>query len=496
LKKKIIIRADGGSTIGMGHIVRTLALADMLKTAFQICFAIQRPASSVLELIRAVTSQIIQLPITPDFDADAHHFASHVTAADIVVLDGYHFDTAYQKEIRRIGCKIVCIDDLHAWQHCADAIINHAEGIDPFSYSTAGYTKLYLGLKYALLRGPFLQQQRSRTIGAVKKIFISMGAADFDNNTCKYIQALLLLDSSVEIQLMLSDINPHLSEIKRLIEKNSCIHAHFNMDASALAKLLYECDLAIVPASTISLECCAIGIGIVSGFTAENQLGILGGLEQKKVLINSGNMNYLSVEQVHDQLREIISKPILLNEQLIHQKKLIDGKSPERLLEIFKELSVPVIHFRFAASKDVDLYFEWANDPVVRKNAFNQQTISYDDHVKWFSSKVNDPRYSFYLFFDEQKNPIGQVRIDSDDQLTQIGVSIAPDFRGKSLSHVIISMACTDYLNRFPDKIIYSYIKIENKPSYFAFKKANFIEMGQEIVKGDHVFKLYLGKNS
>ena len=67
MKRNIIIRADGGSSIGMGHVVRSLALAEMLKSEFDIYFAIQNPSDYVLNTIQKTTSNLISLPSTNNF---------------------------------------------------------------------------------------------------------------------------------------------------------------------------------------------------------------------------------------------------------------------------------------------------------------------------------------------------------------------------------------------------------------------------------------------
>ncbi len=338
--QKIIIRTDGGTSIGMGHVVRCIALANMLKNNFTITFAIQSPSESILKSIYTVTAAIIHLPQTNDYTADTSHFTQFLNADDIVVLDGYHFKTDYQKAIKEKGCKLVVIDDLHNWHHVADVIINHAEGINESMYSAEKYTQFYFGLKYALLRSAFLKPTPAKTIHAVKKVFISMGAADINNLTQKFTTAVLEIKGVEEIHLMLGTINPNLTTIERLIQNNEHrkIVTHFDISADELALLLKECDVSICPASSISLEACAIGVGLISGYTAENQKGNLAGMEKQKALINFGDMNVLGVSEIKSKLVEVFSRPFQLNELIKNQKKMIDGKSNERLLKLFKNI--------------------------------------------------------------------------------------------------------------------------------------------------------------
>src|SRR5205085_124383 len=107
-----------------------------------------------------------------------------------------------------------------------------------------------------------------------------------------------------------------------------------------------------------------------------------------KAAVDFGNFNNESVEGIKTNISKIFQQPEVFNRVMDNQRKMIDGKSPERLLNVFKELTEEKLHFRFANEYDVDLYFRWANDPLVRTNSFNQAIVIYQDHVKWFQSKL------------------------------------------------------------------------------------------------------------
>lgn len=342
MRTNIVIRADGGSSIGMGHVVRCLALGEILKNDFNIVFAIQDPSESVINTIQSLTKNSIRLPSTGNYNDDCIDFKKYLNSSDIVVLDGYHFKTEYQTAIKNKGCKLVCIDDLHAWHHVSDAIINHANGVDPLNYSAEKYTQLYLGLKYALLRKEFLTPDKKiHNRRSIKKIFVSMGAADIGNLTHKFTEALLNVKNIEEIHLMFGSINPHLPSIQKLVKENKegRVVIHFNISAVELRGLLEECDIAVCPASSIAIESCAVGIGLVSGYTAQNQLGILEGLITSQVLINLGDLNKITKEEIQHKFEQFIVQPGQINKLMEHQKQMIDGKSPERLLTIFKNMA-------------------------------------------------------------------------------------------------------------------------------------------------------------
>ena len=138
---------------------------------------------------------------------------------------------------------------------------------------------------------------------------------------------------------MLSDLNPHIRKIENLAFKNPQIKMHLHLSAKEIVELLRECDVVICPASSISLESCAVGVGLISGTTAANQIGNLNGLIKHKTLINFGDMNSLTSKDIKNKLLKLIPYPTVFNELISNQKQMIDGKSPERLLNVFKKLN-------------------------------------------------------------------------------------------------------------------------------------------------------------
>ena len=154
---KIFFRTDGYKDIGLGHIIRCLALGEMLRDDFQIVFACQKRDNEVLNIIRKEGFDLIELPVEEDYDTDAETILAYLDQNIILILDGYHFKETYQQIVRPYCHRLVCIDDIHSHHFYADAVINHSEHSKYVKYSCEPYTRLYRGAKYALLRKPFLK---------------------------------------------------------------------------------------------------------------------------------------------------------------------------------------------------------------------------------------------------------------------------------------------------------------------------------------------------
>ena len=121
MKRKIFFRADASQSIGYGHFIRTLALADMLKDDFDCVFYTQTPT----EYQRKELEKVCPFIELPDDDTRFRLFIEELKGDEIVVLDNYFFTTDYQRSIKTKGCKLVCVDDMHDKHYVADVVINH-----------------------------------------------------------------------------------------------------------------------------------------------------------------------------------------------------------------------------------------------------------------------------------------------------------------------------------------------------------------------------------
>ena len=159
-----------------------------------------------------------------------------------------------------------------------------------------------------------------------------------------------------------------------------------------------------------------------------------------------------------------------------------ETKRIKDFIEINNELKDVVIHtfyfnkinMRLANEKDVDTYFNWANDELVREFSYQKDMIKYEYHVSWFNSKIKDANFKFYIFENESQEPIGQIRINKNDTEVIIGISIDKKYRGEKFGLKMLYQATSDYFKLFPDIEINAYIKQTNEASINLFTKAGF----------------------
>lgn len=130
-------------------------------------------------------------------------------------------------------------------------------------------------------------------------------------------------------------------------------------------------------------------------------------------------------------------------------------------------------YIRKVTPEDVDVLFQWANDPVTRNNAFHTEQIPYENHLKWFEKTLNSPDRIQLLFICDEV-PVGQFRVDIEDRMGEIDYSIAPEFRGRGYGSVMCEKAM-EYIKSTGrvDRLV-AQVKTENTASKKCFIKSGF----------------------
>jgi UDP-2,4-diacetamido-2,4,6-trideoxy-beta-L-altropyranose hydrolase len=410
LKQRVNIRVDGSSKIGLGHLIRCIALAQMLKHDFEINFSCKEIPDEYYNLI--ISYDFLLCTVNSE-----NEFLQSLNEGEIVVFDGYDFDVEYQTEAKKMGCKVVCIDDLHQNLFNADLIINHAPSISPQDYQILNsQTEFALGTEYALLRPAFLNQNQTvRVINDIKNVLICFGGADYLNLTLKILNTIITYPFS-RIIVITGAAYDFSESLKKNIHSDPRIEHHHSVLEDELLELMLNTDLAVIPSSGILLEMMTTSARIICGFYADNQKIFFERFLKKNIFFSAYDFSEIPLKNGIEAA--LIGKDI--------QRESLDGKSGERILEKFIDLTFSI---RKVAYGDEKLLFNWANDRSVRKNAISANEILWEDHIKWFNAKLISPDNEMYIM-EKAGKPVGQIRYDRKDDYFLIDYSIDQEYRG------------------------------------------------------------------
>lgn len=339
-ENKILIRADGNTQIGLGHIYRCIAIAEMLEENFIPEFVL----SKISNFTSVIPARFTIKNIPEDIETENEYQwiqKNYDSSSTIMIADGYQFTSDYQSKIKNTGLKLLYIDDLAKEHMYADAVLNHAPSAKDLVYKKEDRTKLFLGTEYALLRKGFLLKatEVNNKFAPIKNVLITLGGSDENNITLKIADALVLIKQIEKIDIVVGVSYPYKEELTMFMEgSEKKINLFSNLAEKEMMNLMENCDAAFAPCSTTCLELIALNKPIFAGYSAANQSKIYQFLKSNSFIFDLENLNETSVKKIKELAEENLNNEPAINKMLNLQKQLIDGRSGERILKLIKDL--------------------------------------------------------------------------------------------------------------------------------------------------------------
>ena len=126
--------------------------------------------------------------------------------------------------------------------------------------------------------------------------------------------------------------------------------------------------------------------------------------------------------------------------------------------------------------KDLDLLYNWINDPFVRKNSLNNKPLDKKRHTKWFDNIINS-KFDYIWIFTMNSLNLGVVRYEKENNNQYcFSYLLNKESRGKGFALDMIKMS----LNKFSsigsnsNKVILAKTKSDNKISIRSLTRAGF----------------------
>jgi UDP-2,4-diacetamido-2,4,6-trideoxy-beta-L-altropyranose hydrolase len=328
-----VFRCDASPTIGAGHVSRCLAIAEALAdVGWRIAFAVGPDTTATMPVIASGHFAVHELAGDARDEVSALHKLCP-GGADLLVLDHYDLDVAFERECRSLARRILVMDDSTGRQHDCDFLVDAAAS-DPGAYEgrVPIHARLLLGPAYAVIRRTFVGRRASslrRRDGRVPtNILVSFGATDPQNATAATLAALDRFSDHLAITVAMSSRAPHIDDVQSRIRGGS----RLILDAD-MAELMTQSDLAVGAAGASAFERAALGLPSILLTLADNQLGISRFLTQVGAAIDCGRLD----EKFSARLAELVTslatdgpKRIRMAERA---SQLVDGQGAGRIVE-------------------------------------------------------------------------------------------------------------------------------------------------------------------
>lgn len=330
---KAVIYANGSSTIGLGHIMRTLTIAkELKKKGILVEYITDRSDKNAVKLVKDGGFNIIHVANILDYLLS---FKSLIY--DLAIIDDYNIEEHDINKFYNIAGKIVYIDDLVKFkEYNMDLLINTS--IEALNVEYKGKTKKLLGPKYALLRDEFKQIKYKLPKPNVERIMITLGGGD-ENNFTKYILDMLLNNyNDIEYEVVLGNSYKYKDfMIQNYKDKN----INFHINTNNMAEIMLNCDLAISAGGNTLYELCACGTPTIAAIIADNQIKFVQGVSREteidyldlidKDLITE-KYNFINIVEKNI---ENYSHRIKTSKQML---SLVDGQGSKRIVDEIMKL--------------------------------------------------------------------------------------------------------------------------------------------------------------
>jgi RimJ/RimL family protein N-acetyltransferase len=156
----------------------------------------------------------------------------------------------------------------------------------------------------------------------------------------------------------------------------------------------------------------------------------------------------------------------------------------------------PIISLRKIEQEDSHFLFSWANEEAVIKGSFLRSTpVTFEQHDRWFRSKICDPTCFLFIIEDRDRNRVGQIRfdlVDGNASEAYVAIGIAPEFRKLGYATEAIRIGSELMFSTAGIELIHACIKPFNKGSERAFHSAGYESQGSKEYEG--IEALYVTK--
>ena len=320
IKCKYLFYIKAGSSAGLGHLRRSLAIASGLKEKGKsVCFLVKGD-DTVIAILKKKGFKAFR------FSRSAFGALKPSTA----VIDQKDDVSSEIKELHSKGTKTCLIDNATKARLISDVVIYPVAHFDAKLNWKGFRGKKYVGPEYFPLNKEFLKTRPVKH--KIFTILVTMGGSDPNGLTAKAAKALSSMDGRFKALIV---IGPGFKK------RNIAEDKRFKIirDPKNIAGLMASSDLAITAFGTTLYELAHMGIPalIISNFQGDEKDCLR--FVKFRTAINLGYHEKVSAARISGTISKLMSAKKKLIKMSKNGKKLVDGKGAAKIVKILKGLS-------------------------------------------------------------------------------------------------------------------------------------------------------------
>jgi spore coat polysaccharide biosynthesis predicted glycosyltransferase SpsG/CMP-N-acetylneuraminic acid synthetase len=330
---RILFRVDGSRIMGMGHVYRSLAIAEALREGSRAEIAFLMSADHA-EGIATVSKSGYPVQVFKSGGLEVLIDTIQDFAPSAVINDLPLVEETYLRSLARLGAITInlvdTLDDLERVSRDAQFVISV---MNEDRETPEGF---YGGPAFAILRRHF--QGRERVFREKPmKVLLTFGGADPQALTLKVARALAPLTREVEVISVAGPAFPHtrvFEALQRTLDRNLPLVKGVEVQ---IADLMLDADLVLCSGGMSVYEIAALGTpGVVLAQNARED-------RRMREFARFGTIEYLGLgvdvdeATIHDGVRRLLADSARRQEMSARGRSLVDGYGAARAAQIVLE---------------------------------------------------------------------------------------------------------------------------------------------------------------
>ncbi len=478
-----LFRADASPTLGGGHVMRCLAVADSLARAGwrTILAARAGTEATVRAAAQMPTLAVPDVPVAEEPEALERALPN---GCDLLVVDSYAWTATEERASRRFARRVAVLDDFAATPHDADVVLDPTPGRDAAAYArdlAPGATVL-AGAAWAPLRRAIRARRRAalraRHGRGLGRILIAMGMTDPANATARVLEGVAASTFGGGIDVVLGAAAPHREAVASALPARATLH----LDPPDLPGLVAQADLAIGAGGVSALERACLGLPTLLVELADNQRAAIAGLVAAGAALSIGPVGALSAAAIAEAISAVGRDEAALARMSAAAALMCDGLGAARAAIVLapgRTRDGAAVDLRPATMGDASLLLAWQASPGMRTFSRNPQVPTHEEHTAWLTRCLADTDRTLSII-QVAGEPAGMLRLDRQDTVEErfeVSILVAPSFQGRGIGRATLALA----ERLVPDALLLAEVLAGNLPSQALFAGAGYRRTGETM---------------
>jgi len=350
--KYVVFRVDASVSIGIGHVMRCLTLADALQAlGYEAIFICRRLSGNIGTYIESRGFQVEWLQETTeseslDWEQDATGSLAIVKKISNpiawLIIDHYEIAKIWESILKPWVNKIMVIDDLANRAHLCDLLLDqnlHLDGDNRYLDLVPYHCRLLLGPRYLLLRPSFYESRplHPNRNGRLEKLLVFFGGSDPTKETMKVLQALKEMEtSSIQTTVIIGQSNPDADQIA--VFCSGLKNVQLQIQVENMADYIVQSDFALGAGGVAMWERCFLGLPSTVTIVANNQKDSVLAAEQSGAVWNLGWHEQTDPDDYKIILQRALCSPNELMEMSVRSVELFGYSESQFYMPVVEEM--------------------------------------------------------------------------------------------------------------------------------------------------------------